>query len=117
VPNRLRGTDSRATRRALDLIEQRAPAGSQTPRHALVERRYAVTDRVVEIGQREKLPLSELGDDPTCRQQNGRLDLGLVARLARTCRARPGAASTAIVVIPLNACQVREIFLNRMNLL
>jgi hypothetical protein len=36
---------------------------------ALVERRHAVADRAVEIGQREKLPLSELGDDARPRSK------------------------------------------------
>jgi hypothetical protein len=67
-------------RRPLDALEQIPPARSQMPRHALVERRYAVTDRVVQIGQREELAVPQLGDDPACRQQNGHLDLGLGER-------------------------------------
>jgi hypothetical protein len=55
---------------ALDLIEQRAPAGPQVPCHAVVELRDQFPDGGVELGQREEAPIAQLRGDPTSRNLN-----------------------------------------------
>ena len=57
-------------RGALDLVEQRTPAGPEMPRHAIVELRDQFPDGSVELGQREEAPIAQLRDDPTRRNLN-----------------------------------------------
>ena len=61
-------------RGALDLIEQRTPAGPQMPRHAVVDLRDQFPDGGVELDQREELPIAQLRDDPTSRNLNRNLN-------------------------------------------
>jgi hypothetical protein len=65
--------------RPLDIFEQHASARAQMPRHALVECCDAVTDRVVQLGDREQPAIAQLGDDPARGQQHGHPDFGFVA--------------------------------------
>ena len=77
-------------RGALDLLEQRTPAGPQMPRHAVVELRDQFPDGGVELGQREEAPIAQLGDDPTSRNLHRNFNFGFIAR-------RRGRAGTTAV--------------------
>src|ERR1700693_908092 len=71
-------------REALDLIEQRTPAGPKMPRHAVVELRDQFLDGGVELDQREEAPIAQLRDDPTSRNLNRNLNFRFILRTPRT---------------------------------
>src|SRR5277367_3955061 len=72
-------------RGALDLLEQRTPAGPQMPRHAIVELRDQLPDGGVKFSQREEAPIAQLRDHPTSRNLNPNLNLRFILRAAWTC--------------------------------
>ena len=69
----------RLERRTLDLLEQRAAAGAEMARHAIVDLRHQLGDGRVQCREREELPVAQLGDDEAGRHLHRHLDLGLVA--------------------------------------
>src|ERR1700692_2380907 len=71
-------------RGALDLLEQRTPAGPQMPRHAIVELRDQFPDGGVELDQREEASIAQLRDDPTSRNLNPNFNFGFILRAAWT---------------------------------
>src|SRR6202043_3473283 len=75
----------RLERGAFDLVEQRTPAGSQMPRHAVVELRDQFPDGGVEFGQREEAPIAQLRDDPTSRNLDSNFNFRFILRAAWTC--------------------------------
>jgi hypothetical protein len=46
-------------------------------------------DRLVQLPDGEKLPMTERGDDPALGQLHGRFDLGFIARLIRSAGTTP----------------------------
>src|SRR5450631_1933134 len=76
---------------ALNLVEQRAPAGPQMPRHAIVELRDQFPDGDVEFGQREEAPIAELRDNPTSRNLDSNFNFRFILRAEWTRRNYCGA--------------------------
>ena len=69
-------------RGSFDVVEQARAAGAEMPGDAIVESRDAVTNGLVQLGQREEPDIAQLGDDPACRQENADLDLGVAVKRA-----------------------------------
>ena len=70
----------RLERRAVQLLEERAPACSEMPRHAVIELRDQFGDGGVQRRQREEAPIAQLRDDEARRHLNGGFDLRLCGR-------------------------------------
>ena len=64
-------------RRPLQVIEQRAPARPQMPRHTVVERRHQLGDGGVQLAEREEAAIAQFGDDPARRHLHGDFHLRL----------------------------------------
>ena len=56
------------------------------PGDAVVQRCDTITDRCVQLDEREEPDVAQLGDNPARRDLHGDLDLRLVARFSRPCR-------------------------------
>src|SRR6266446_8207274 len=56
------------------------------PGYAVVQRCDTITDRCVQLDEREEPDVAQLGDNPARRDLHGDLDLRLVARFSRPCR-------------------------------
>src|ERR1700716_2058645 len=93
-------------RGALDLIEQRTPAGPQMPRHAVVELRDQFPCGSVELGQREEALIAQLGGDPTSRNLNRNFNFRFITWLSWTCWNYCG----AVVMRHLGICAVHRRF-------
>ena len=74
----------RAQRRRVERLEGAAPAAGQLLEGPLVQVGNQVLDRRVELGQAEEAPVAQPRQDPPLHQQNGALDLGLVAGMSGT---------------------------------
>ena len=68
---------------ALDLLEQRAPARAEVPRHAVVELRNEFADGAIDLGKREECAITEFGNDPPGRDLHSDLDFGFVSGFVR----------------------------------
>jgi hypothetical protein len=66
----------------VEFEEEVAAAHPKTAHRPCVEVGDQQGDRLVELGQREEAPMAQAGQDPALDDENGYLDLGLVARLA-----------------------------------
>ena len=73
------------------VLEELAAAGTELAHQAGVELVDQDADRDVQLGEREEAPIAQPRQNPSLNDENRRLDLGLVARLARPRRHDGGA--------------------------
>src|ERR1700682_5560914 len=66
-------------------LKQRAAARAEMPGDTVVQRCDTITDRCVQLDEREEPDVAQLGDNPARRDLHGDLDFCLVARLSRPC--------------------------------
>ena len=80
----------RSQSRPLETLEQRSARAWQLTERPIVQRTEKLPDRLVELGEREKLPVPQPRQDPSLHELHARLDLGLVPGL----RTRAGITAT-----------------------
>jgi hypothetical protein len=68
--------------RTIDGLEELTAAGTELAHQAGVEVLDQDTDRDVQLGEREEAPIAQTRQNPALNDENRRLDLGLIARLA-----------------------------------
>ena len=76
---------------ALQLLEQRATARAEMPRHAVIDLRDQLDDGHIQCREREELPVAQLGDDKASRDLDPNFDLSFVPGPIRPCRQNGGA--------------------------
>src|SRR3989454_7402094 len=77
--------------RTIDGVEELTAAGTELAHQAGIEAVDQDADRDVQLGEREETPIAQPRQNPSLNDENRRLDLGLVARLARPRRHDGGA--------------------------
>src|ERR1700740_261041 len=73
-------------RRPIETGEQIVAALLELLHHLRVDRRYALTNSLIQLGQGEEAPIAQLAEHEARDIADGRLDLGLVARTANARR-------------------------------
>src|SRR5579864_7608585 len=72
----------RSQSRPLETLEERPARAWQLAEGPVVQRDEKLPDRLVDLGEREKLPVPQPSQDPSLHELHARLDLGFVSGLA-----------------------------------